>query len=246
MEFLKAEVEATMQLNHTHIVKYHEFRENRTYKKKDGSTKQVSYIVQELVEGGELYGYIANSGFFSEKMCRHFFKQMLKAVHYMHERGIAHRDLKPENILLDAKFDIKLIDFGFASPLEGRDNSGYMLTQLGTPIFMAPELIEGRKYQGVTVDLFALGVILFSMRAGHSPFDNIASKDDMQYKYIINHRFDIFWKSMHQIHKPGHFSEDFMHLINCMLDYHPSKRLLMADIIGHPWLSGELPHDNEV
>ena len=68
----------------------------------------------------------------------------------------------------------------------------------------------------------------------------------MQYKYIINHRYDIFWKSMYQIHKPGHFSEEFMELINCMLDYHPSKRLLMADIISHPWLSGELPDDTEV
>ena len=71
-----------------------------------------------------------------------------------------------------------------------------MKTQLGSPAYMAPELIEGRNYQGSSVDLFALGVILFSMRAAHLPFDNFASKEDMMYKVMISHRFDLFWKSL--------------------------------------------------
>ena len=80
----------------------------------------------------------------------------------MHTKGFAHRDLKPENILLTSKeYDIKIIDFGFATPTSGRDGSGYNKTQLGTPMFMAPEIISGNNYQGATADLFALGVILF-------------------------------------------------------------------------------------
>ena len=60
-----------------------------------------------------------NSGYFSEDLCRHFFKQMIQAVNYLHARGFAHRDLKPENILIDDCFDLKLIDFGFCASLSG-------------------------------------------------------------------------------------------------------------------------------
>ena len=96
------------------------------------------------------------------------------------------------------------------------------------------------------MDLFALGVILFSMRAAHLPFDNFASKEDMMYKFMISHRFDLFWKSVYQSHPQNHFSEEFMELINSMLDYHPSKRLLITDLIGHPWLQGECPTAEEL
>ena len=96
----------------------------------------------------------------------------------MHEKGYAHRDLKPENILLDQSFDIKFIDFGFAAYLRGQDRSGYLQARVGTPMFMAPEIVEGKKYIGKVVDLFALGVILFVMRTGSYPFDKMAEKDD--------------------------------------------------------------------
>ena len=241
MEFIKQEVKLTRKLNHKHIVKYYDFQQNRTLVKKDGTKKQVTYIVQEPILGGELYSYIADTGELSEKMCRYFFKQMLQALHYLHSKGIAHRDLKPENILLDENFDIKLIDFGFAGLLQGSKKAGYMRTQLGSPPFMAPEIIEGKEYQGDTVDLFALGVILFAMRAGHAPYDNLATKQDMDYRFIINHRLDLYWKAMGQFHETGHFSEDFKDLIGSMLDYHPSRRPIMMDLIGHPWVQGELP-----
>ena len=68
--------------------------------------------------GGELHEYITQSGEFSEELCRHYFKQLLMAIHYLHSNGIAHRDIKPENIVLDQNYDAKLIDFGFASPIE--------------------------------------------------------------------------------------------------------------------------------
>jgi len=188
-----------------------------------------------------LYGYVANTGVFSEKMCRHFFKQMLMSLHYLHTEGFAHRDLKPENILLTKNYDLKLIDFGFAAATSGRDGSGFNKTVLGSPMYMAPEIINREKYQGMTADLFAVGVILFSMRAGHQPFDQMASKEDMFYKLIINHRLDLFWKTWDTYHPEGHYSQHFKDLISSMLDYHPSKRLLMADLIGHPWMQGEFP-----
>ena len=198
----------------------------------------MSYIVQEPILGGELYDYIAHTGCFSEKVCRYYFKQMLKAVNHLHEKGFAHRDLKPENMLLDENFDLKLIDFGFAANIQGPDQTGYMQTMLGTPMFMAPEIIQGNKYMGKTVDLFALGVILFAMRAGHYPFDRMATKDDLYYRYIVSGRIDLFWKAMHNVNNypDDHFSEDFKDLLVSMLSYHASNRLLMVDLIGHPWM----------
>ena len=68
---------------------------------------------------------------------------MLMALHYLHSEGYAHRDLKPENILLTKNYDIKIIDFGFAAPTIGRDGSGFNRTQLGSPMYMAPEIIAG-------------------------------------------------------------------------------------------------------
>ena len=86
------------------------------------------------------------------------------------------------------------------------------------------------------MDLFALGVILFQMRSGFSPFDNLASKDDMYYKLIVNHRLDVYWKHQEKKVEKGHFSEDYKDLISSMLDFYPAKRLTMADLIAHPWV----------
>ena len=102
---------------------------------------------------------------------------MLSALHYMHSKGIAHRDLKPENILLDENYNVKIADFGFAAPTRGRDDSGMLNTVLGTQGYMAPEINERRPYQGNEVDIFAIGIILFIMYAGHPPFTAALQKD---------------------------------------------------------------------
>lgn len=62
-------------------------------------------------------------------------------MHYIHSSGTAHRDLKPENIMLDNQFNVRIADFGFAAPIEGRDGSGLLKTQLGTQAYMAPEIL---------------------------------------------------------------------------------------------------------
>ena len=109
---------------------------------------------------------------------------MLLAVHYIHTKGFSHRDLKPENILLDSNFDVKLVDFGFACPIEGRDGSGTNKSKIGTPGYMAPEIMSGNSYQGQTVDLFALGVILFILFTGGPPFLQ-TNKNDQFYKTVL-------------------------------------------------------------
>ena len=83
---------------------------------------------------------------FEENVARYFFKQILEALDFMHNKGYAHRDLKPENILIDMNTTIKIADFGFAGPIEGRDGSGYLKTLLGTNSYMAPEIHLNKPY----------------------------------------------------------------------------------------------------
>lgn len=230
----------TQQLSHKHVVTYYDFKETAVYNKKSGATQNVAYIVQDFITGGELFDYVANSGPFTEPMCRYYFKQMLQGIHFIHSKGFSHRDLKPENILLDKNYDIKIVDFGFACPLEGRDGTGQNRSVIGTPGYMAPEIIARQPYQGQVVDLFALGVILFILYAGHPPFQ-AAQNEDQYYKLIAMNRSDLFWKAHSQRKEAGFFSDSFKALITCMLQFHPHHRLCIADIIGHEWmLSGDI------
>jgi len=147
--------------------------------------------------------------------------------------------LKPENILLDKDFNAKIIDFGFAVEIEGREKDGYCRSLVGTTSYMAPEILNKQPYQGHVVDLFALGVILFILYAQHPPFTQ-ASTSDSFYKLLATNRADLFWKMHSQRHEPGFFTEEFKDLITSMLQLHAHQRLSMADIVGHPWMQG--PH----
>ncbi len=148
-------------------------------------------MVLALIQGGELFDYIALRAFPTD-VCRYYFKQMLQIMHYMHIKGFCHRDLKPENMMLDAQYNIRFADFGFSAPIQGRDGSGFLKTILGTSAYMAPKLIQKRNYQGHMVDLFALGIILFILLAGHPPF-NHAHVEDPHYKLLYMNRADLFW-----------------------------------------------------
>ena len=82
----------------------------------------------ELALVGQLFDVIVKSGKLSEKMARHFFKQLILGLDFCHTQGFSHRDLKPENLLLDNEYLLKIADFGFAAPIEGRKKGGYLNT----------------------------------------------------------------------------------------------------------------------
>ena len=72
----------------------------------------------------------------------------MEGLNYVHAKGVTHRDLKPENVLFDGSFNLKIADFGFAAPIDGRDGSGFLKTRLGTESYMAPEIHMKKAYSG--------------------------------------------------------------------------------------------------
>ena len=157
--------------------------------------KLVQYIVIELSSRGDLFDLLTvkKTGF-SEKVARHLFKQILKGLDHSHSQGFTHRDLKLENILVDEHFRLKLTDFGFAAPMQGRDQSGFLKTRIGTLGYRAPEIRTTKEgYLGKNADVFSAGVILFFLVCMNNPFRE-ASKIDNLYRCIINKRYELFWK----------------------------------------------------
>lgn len=235
LDLVLTEVRTMQNLNHLNIVNLIEYSESGVVHKSNGKKEEVIYIVIELAKGGELFDYVATTGRFSEKITRFYFKQLIAGLEYVHGKGVTHRDLKPENVLFDDNFNLKLADFGFAAPIEGKDGSGTLKTKLGTESYMAPEIHMKKPYQGASVDLFATSIILFIMLTQHPPFTR-AEPTDPFYRLLCANRSDLFWKA-HSRNKPdGFFSEQFKNLITTMFSFDPSHRLSLEEIKQHPWV----------
>jgi serine/threonine protein kinase len=166
----------------------------------------------------------------------------MEGLDYCHQKGVTHRDLKPENILLDHTFSLKIADFGFAAPIEGKDGSGNLTTKLGTLNYMAPEIHLKQPYQGKSVDLFAAAIILFIMVAQHPPFTT-AQPQDPFYRCLAASRADIFWKTHCKSKEEGDkfFSEDFKDFVQAMLQLDSAHRPSIPEVLAHPWMQGPMP-----
>ena len=166
----------------------------------------------------------------------------MDGLSYCHQAGVSHRDLKPENLLLDNQFMLKIADFGFAAPVQGKDGSGTTSTKLGTITYMAPEIHQKQKYWPKNVDLFAAAIILFVMVSQRAPFDT-ATPTDKFYRCLAANRADLFWKA-HA--RTGNFSEELKDLIQSMLQLDPLLRPSINEVCQHPWMKGDVPSEQEV
>ena len=241
------ETKVLKTLDHPNIIKLKEVTDEGKYTRPDGTSKNVMFAAIQLAQNGEIFEYLANTGRFSEKVARFYFKQLISALDYLHSKGYAHRDLKPENVLLDDKFNLLLADFGFATRLSGKDGSGKLRSILGTESYMAPEIHSKSPYIGTSVDLFAAGIILFIFITGHPPF-NQAKTNDRYYQLICMNNHEKFWQ-YHSRKKPNgeeFFSEDFKNLINSLLAYDPTHRLSMAEIKAHKWYNSPTATKEEI
>ena len=143
------EIGIMRNLNHPNVIKLYEVYEGEFH----------VYLVLELLKGGELFDRIIKKGHYSEKDAAILISKLLWALEYIHERGIMHRDIKPENLILkdDDEYEIKLADFGLAEKIDKKE---LLFKRCGTPGYVAPEVLEDKKYD-TKVDVYSAGVILY-------------------------------------------------------------------------------------
>jgi serine/threonine protein kinase len=181
-EMIQREISIHRRLQHENIVNLHSSYEDETH----------FYMVMDYVNKGNLYQIIKMSHGLDEKRAFKYFIQVVAAVHFLHENNLIHRDLKPENLLIDNNSVVKLCDFGWCVELK----VGNRETFCGTFEYMAPELVKELPYDH-GVDVWSLGVLLYELIHGYSPFRanndlNIENDDYTQiFKNILKHKLTI-------------------------------------------------------
>lgn len=190
------------------------------------------YVVTELMKGGELLDKILRQKFFSEREASAVLFTITKTVEYLHTQGVVHRDLKPSNILyVDESGNpesIRICDFGFAKQL--RAENGLLMTPCYTANFVAPEVLKRQGYDAAC-DIWSLGVLLYTMLTGYTPFAN--GPDDTPEEILArigSGKFSLsggYWNSV---------SDTAKDLVSKMLHVDPHQRLTAALVLRHPWI----------
>lgn len=165
------EAHVIARLEHPRILPVHDF----------GHEGELFYLVMRLVEGESLY-YRLKRGPLPLKTAARYLTQIAEALDYAHAEGVIHRDLKPNNILIDQWDNVYLMDFGLAKMMAATQSLTQTGVVLGTPAYMAPELWRGEPIDART-DVYALGVILYEMVVGHTPFES-DTPFTLMYKHI--------------------------------------------------------------
>ncbi|XP_066503386.1 serine/threonine-protein kinase MARK1 isoform X2 [Hoplias malabaricus] len=218
LQKLFREVRIMKILNHPNIVKLFEVIE----------TEKTLYLIMEYASGGEVFDYLVAHGRMKEKEARAKFRQIVSAVQYCHQKRIVHRDLKAENLLLDADMNIKIADFGFSNEF----TLGSKLdTFCGSPPYAAPELFQGKKYDGPEVDVWSLGVILYTLVSGSLPFDGQNLKELRE--RVLRGKYRI----------PFYMSTDCENLLKKLLVLNPGKRGSLEQIMKDRWMN--VGHEEE-
>ena len=183
------------------------------------------YIISEYCSKGDIIKNLLEKGTFDESFSCKIFQQIISSLEYLHKNNICHRDIKPENILLTEKLDAKLTDFGLSRYFKKNE---LLNSSCGSPIYAAPEMLEGKPYDGTKIDIWSLGISLYTMVCGELPF----VVDDENDIYIL---MDKIIKGNYNI--PEFLSDECKDLIKNMLVTDPDKRITLEQIKNHKWVN---------
>ena len=218
-KFLPREIQVMKRLRHPNCVCLYEAIE----------TSSRIYLVMDMADNGDLLEYIRSKGALSEEKARDFFRQLIDATAYMHERDIVHRDLKCENLLLTQLNAIMISDFGFSriqTKIPETQKRKLSRTFCGSYAYAPPEILRGIAYDGTMADIWSLGVVLFTMVCASLPFD------DSNLKILL----DQVSKRVQFPRKRGALlSVEVKNLIGRMLTSDVNDRIDIEGIRNDPW-----------
>ncbi|XP_026742685.1 serine/threonine-protein kinase fused [Trichoplusia ni] len=217
---LRQECDIQRQLKHPNIIRMID----------SFDTESELVVVTEYAEK-ELHSILAKEGCLNEDQVKKITWDLVSALYYLHSHRVLHRDLKPQNVLLDSSGCAKLCDFGLARIMT---NATHILTSIkGTPLYMAPELIEEKPYDH-QADLWSLGCIVYELIAGQPPFCTMSI---WQLVRMIRHK-PVQW--------PSFITTDARSFLQGLLHKDPMKRMTWPEILEHPFIRGHvtiLPED---
>ncbi|XP_052021535.1 putative sperm motility kinase W [Apodemus sylvaticus] len=199
------------RLNHPHVIRLFQVLI---------TTGHINFVL-EYAAGGTLFDFIKENGPLHEEEAKEVFGQIVAAIKYCHNLGIAHRDIKAKNILRDEDGNVKLTDFGLA--IKCRPGS-LLNVRCGTRGFYAPEVVLREPYDGKKTDVWSLGVLLFYITTGYYPFTGNNVKETE--KNIATGTY----------HIPSYFSGHLENLIHQIFTVAPERRPSIEDIEEHPWV----------
>jgi len=216
---IRKEYALMRHMNHPNLIKLIDVVEN---------PEQI-IIIMELASSGDLHHFITSQPQYrlSEDKARIIFKQIAKGVRHLHRCGFVHRDIKLENILLDGdKPRAVIADLGYGTIWSTKEVTN---TPCGSLYFAAPEIVSNEAYVGPEIDIWSLGVVLYTITSGALPFLN--ESDDITIDLII---------AGHYIYRT-HWSADLKDLISSMLKTHQKNRITIEEVIKHPWVQANKP-----
>lgn len=239
LEQMKEEVRVLRTLNHPHIVKIHEYAEDKD--------RAELVLILEYIAGGSCGGLLKKRSRqpLPEHIVARFVRQMLEAVAYSHGKGVVHRDLKPEHMMLtktsmslsDGVPDIKIIDFGLAARYSGSDmgHSRGLRQRVGTPCYMAPEVVDKATAYTSKADIWSVGVSALELLTGKRPFAGENSKRTYE-KIRMYTNLDALLASEGNRLEWHALSSGARDFLRSLLEAEPSRRPTASEALQHAWL----------